>query len=86
MRLNAQYMTDPYRYKIRDYNGNDILFCTIVDTDEGYAECVMSVPTKFKKNRTLMYRPLFSDGEIHTYTLHSFELWDIKTNILIARI
>lgn len=94
MRLNAAYMTrDQQHYMIRDYNGNEISYCTIVDTDEGYAICAMTIPSGFKtEDDVLKYRPLVSydaNGEnviVHEYTLYSFELWDTATNTLVAKV
>lgn len=94
MRLNAAYMKhEDYHYMIRDYNGNDIHYCTIVDTDQGYAICAITVPTGYKtEDDVLKYRPLFTYDEnsnnetMHEYTLYSFELWDTATNTLVARV
>lgn len=96
MRLNAQELpvgVSLYRYTVKDYNGNNIPYVSIVDTDQGYAECAFSVPSGFKtEDDQLKTRPLFSrdcetyEYTIHSYTLHSFELWDTETNELVAKV
>ena len=95
MRLNAATMSyeEHKHYMIRDYNGNDVDYCLLLDTDEGYAICAIAVPTGYRtEDDTLKRRPLFtydSEGNnetLHTYTLHTFELWDVIDNVLIAKV
>jgi hypothetical protein len=95
MILNAATMTreEFATYMIYDYNGNEIQYCSIFDTDEGYAECAFAVPSGFKtEDDTLKYRPLFSrdcetyEYTVHTYTLHSFVIKNIKTNEIVAKV
>lgn len=95
MRLNAQTMSyhEHQRYMIRDAAGNDINYCFLLDTDEGYAECAFAVPSGFKtEDDILRLTPLRSFDEynqewvFHTYTLHTFELWDIIDNVLVAKV
>jgi hypothetical protein len=93
MRLNAQEMKskDLLSYSIRNYNGDNIPFCSIVDTDEGYAICHFAVPSRFKTEDELLKKtPLFSrdleteEYTTHAYTLHSFMLY--KDGELVAKV
>lgn len=95
MRLNARYMTwdEHTRYEVRTYTGEVVKWCSIVDTDEGYAECAFSIPSGFKtEDDSLKEIPLTSydveaqEYTIHAYTLHTFELWDVLDNVLVAKV
>lgn len=83
MRLNAKEMPQGislFRYSIRDYNGNKIPLCSTIDTDEGYAECIMC-NIDADGNKILVY-----GDDVIGYTLYTFEVWDNDTDVLVARV
>jgi len=69
-------------------NGIEVPFCIWLDTELGMAECLFGGEI----NKDHPYKNKISwflwtpEQELHTYTLHNFEVLDIRTNEIIARV
>jgi len=89
MRINAHEATyeNLMRYSIR-VNGIEQHFCRLFDTDLGIAEFDMYTLTKAGNKRPLVsYGDEYDqEGIIHGYTLHTFEVWDNTTNMMIVKV
>jgi len=92
MRLNAETMSreDFYTYMIYDYNGNEVHFCTVADTEQGYALCTMYTTNKNGSRIPLgsydENNPYDLEGTVHEYQLHSFVIRNNKTGEIVAKV
>ncbi len=76
-------------YMIYDYNGNEVQYCQIADTDEGFALCTMYTTRDGHKLPLHSYNednPYDLEGTVHTYQLHSFVIKNTKTDEIVAKV
>jgi hypothetical protein len=68
-------------------NGIEIPFCLWLDTELGIAECAYGQKIQRGPYQNSFTRFLWTpEQEVHTYTLHNFEVWDTRSNTMIAKV
>lgn len=66
-------------------NGIEIPFCLWFDTDEAITECLFGqyINSGEGKRTSILWTP---EQGIFTYTLHNYEVWDMRTNQCVAKV
>lgn len=78
---------DTWLYTKITCNGEEVPFCLWLDTDEGIAECSYGQHIKRGPCQNSYSRFLWTpEQEVHTYTLHNFEVWDTRTDQCVAKV
>lgn len=74
---------DTWRHVQITSNGEEVPFCLWVDTELGMAECFFACRRKILHSWS---GDVFEQPITHMYQLHNFEVWDVRTNQMIAKV